>query len=283
MDQPQAFGTFVKRYGKIFRTSSYIQWGESRQSLGAVLMLNPGSAEFGKMNPKMGLRLDQFGAAMGKIHPDQTMDQLIRLVDQFYESRPSGRLQIYNLFNLRGAYAEKAIKDFEELVVHDRITLEEALASIGELQNHPWILIGWGLHRKNKWKFLQKTKDLWLEQIRTAGIPFFGSQNDRGDYYHPAPLLKTERDHLLSELTEQFNTEIKPVIPFETLTRHRYMVLKWNGEGGTAAQYIVKDNLKGTQGLVSVGQKPVWFHLELAGDPAVANWIDDCEKNPDWL
>ncbi|WP_100486227.1 DUF1643 domain-containing protein [Sporolactobacillus pectinivorans] len=281
MDQPQVFGAFVRRYGATFRTSAYIKWGTSRQSLGSVLILNPGSADFEKMNPRLGAKLKQMGAAMGKIQPDPTMDQLIRLVNQIYEGHPAGKLQIYNLFNLQSTYSAQAINNFEQLACTGKITPNESLATPDELQSHPWILIGWGLHRKNDWKNLQKAKKLWMEKIKTAGIPVFGKQNDKGDYYHPAPLLKAKRDWILSELTNQFNTEIKPLIPYEKLIQRRYTLLKWNGKSGAEAHYIVKDNNDGTQSLIADGREPVWFHLDLAGDPAVADWRSDQGNNFD--
>ncbi|MCM2534691.1 hypothetical protein NDK43_23035 [Neobacillus pocheonensis] len=44
MSEPRAFGTFLKDDGKILRSNTHLKWGESKQSIGAVIMLNPGSA-----------------------------------------------------------------------------------------------------------------------------------------------------------------------------------------------------------------------------------------------
>jgi hypothetical protein len=48
MSQPKVYGTFVKRGKNIYRTSAYIQWGDSEKSLGACLLLNPGAASLDK-------------------------------------------------------------------------------------------------------------------------------------------------------------------------------------------------------------------------------------------
>ena len=77
MNQPKAYGSFVKRGDHIFRTSAYIQWGESEKSIGSCLLLNPGSANFDKINSKLTTSLHTLGYADGEINTDPTMIQLI--------------------------------------------------------------------------------------------------------------------------------------------------------------------------------------------------------------
>ena len=45
MNEPKrSFGTLLKDDGKTLRSKTRLQWGESKQSIGSVIMLNPGSA-----------------------------------------------------------------------------------------------------------------------------------------------------------------------------------------------------------------------------------------------
>jgi hypothetical protein len=50
MNQPEVYGTFIKRDQHLFRTSAYIQWGQSSKSIGSCLMLNPGAANLEREN-----------------------------------------------------------------------------------------------------------------------------------------------------------------------------------------------------------------------------------------
>ncbi|WKB36113.1 hypothetical protein QS257_02230 [Terrilactibacillus sp. S3-3] len=139
MNQPKAFGSFMLRGGHAFRTSAYIQWGRSQESLGAVLMLNPGSAGFAANNPELREKLTRFGAAMGRLQTDPTMNQLIRIIEKIYKDRSSieGRLYIYNLFNLQETNSDAAVSEFEALVDDGRLMLNESLISADELRRHP--------------------------------------------------------------------------------------------------------------------------------------------------
>ncbi|RYM04770.1 DUF1643 domain-containing protein [Sporolactobacillus sp. THM7-7] len=287
MTRPKAFGSFVLRHGKLFRTSAYIQWGKSSKSLGAVLMLNPGSADFGRMSPDLEARLKNYGAAMGAIRTDPTMEQLIQLVERIYEDRSSlgGRLQIYNLFHLQETNAAQAITTFESLVNRHKLTITQSLVTVDELKTHPWILVGWGLSYNRQWKNLKAIKDQWLEHIRLSGIPKFGIMNQRGDYCHPCPLITSERPIILKELVHVFTKTVKPLLPSEKNVLARYTLLRWNNQRGDEARFIVRNNRTGTQSLVTPRrpQDTVWFHYDLAADESVEEWTTCDDKSVDDL
>ncbi|GGL51551.1 DUF1643 domain-containing protein [Sporolactobacillus putidus] len=277
MNQAKAFGSFVLRHGKTFRTSAYMQWGKSKKSLGAALMLNPGSAHPNKLNPDLDARLKTLGAAMGRIQPDPTMDQLIRLIEKIHNDHPmiEGRFQIFNLFNLQETNAETAIDTFESLVDSHKITVTESLVTPGELQVHPWILLGWGVNHRRGWRHLREIKDLWLQQIEASGIPKFGKMNKNGDYYHPCPQVVSERPIMLDELFNQYSKAIKPLLPAEKpIQLKNYSLLRWNRKQGREAQAILRDNRTGLQCLFTPGlsQNLIWFHCNLANDLSLSDW-----------
>ncbi|MYL64185.1 hypothetical protein GLW07_12565 [Bacillus hwajinpoensis] len=141
MNKPTAYGSFKKAGGNIYRTSAYIQWGNSDKSLGACLLLNPGSAALEESLEEI---FDKHGIASGSIRStDPTMNQLIALVEKIYQSERvlSGRLDIYNLFNLQNTSAYEAINQFEELVRSGHYNIKGSVVSTKELQLHPWIIV----------------------------------------------------------------------------------------------------------------------------------------------
>ncbi|MDX8289115.1 hypothetical protein SLL00_04900 [Metabacillus indicus] len=209
MGGPKAHGTFVKRGSNIYRTSAYIQWGESDTSIGACLLLNPGSAA---LENDLSIQLEQEGYAEGRIKSeDPTMKQLIAFIQNLYEKDHliSGRLHIYNLFNLQNTKSENAIDKFEELVLLGEYEIGESLVTADELLAHPWIMIGWGVKRDKRWKNLQLVKERWSELIVESTVPSFGKLHaKRPDYYHPCPLIPTKRLPMVEELVSIYKQKI---------------------------------------------------------------------------
>ncbi|MGG0937001.1 hypothetical protein ABHN11_12935 [Brevibacillus centrosporus] len=203
MNQPKAYGTFIKRGDHTFRTSAYIQWGQSEKSIGACLLLNPGSADFNKINPVLMEMLNTSFKAEGAITPDPTMDQLILMLEGIYgkEKPIAGRFHIYNLFNLQNAKSINAVDQFEGLVHAGEYDITESLIPLHELQMHPWLLLGWGVDHKASWKNLKRIKEKWINLITQSKVPTFGKKHkESSNYYHPCPLISTHRPTMLNEL-----------------------------------------------------------------------------------
>jgi len=278
MSNPKAYGTFIKRGNKIYRTSAYIQWGESEKSIGACLLLNPGSATLDKY---LSNKLDRTGFASGWIKTeDPTMEQLILFIDKIHENNQeiSGRLHIYNLFNLQNTKSENAIDQFEELVSSGEYDISESLATLDELVLHPWILLGWGVKREGRLKNLQIIKDRGRQLIIESKVPFFGKMHTkRDDYYHPCPLISTQRPLMVEELVSIYKQKFN--------NQRRYTLLKWNGQYGAKAKFIVRDNFTERQSLFIPGkcEELFWFHTDLASDRSVINWEDFGDEECDDL
>ncbi|MBE5394934.1 hypothetical protein [Brevibacillus borstelensis] len=203
MNQPKAYGSFIKRGDHTYRTSAYIQWGQSEKSIGACLLLNPGSADFNKINPDLIKTLNTSFKAEGELTPDPTMDQLILMVEDIYRKEKPivGRFHIYNLFNLQNAKSMNAIDQFEALVQAGEYDISESLISQNELEMHPWLLLGWGVDHKTSWKNLERIKEKWLNLIAQSKVPTFGKKHkESNNYYHPCPLIPTRRPAMLNEL-----------------------------------------------------------------------------------
>lgn len=273
MNKPKAYGTFVKKGDNIYRTSAYIQWGDSEKSIGACLLLNPGSAT---LDNELLYSLDTLGSVSGWIKTeDPTMEQLISFIEKIYEKNQliSGRLHIYNLFNLQNTQSENAIVKFEELVSSGEYGICDSLVSTNDLVSHPWILIGWGVKQEKRWKNLQHIKDKWRELIVESKIPTFGKKHTKkSEYYHPCPLIPTKRPMMLEELVSIYKHKFNAIQE----GKKKYTLLKWNGEYGAEARFIVRDNDTGRQSLFTPGrcEDLIWFHSDLASDDVVSDWND---------
>ncbi|GAA1368389.1 hypothetical protein [Peribacillus frigoritolerans] len=201
MMEPKAFGSFVKRGENIYRTSTFIQWGDSEESIGACLLQNPGSATLDKELTQL---LNAVGSASGWIKAeDPTMKQLVSVIEGIYgKNKPiSGRLHIYNIFNLQNTKSEDAIDHFENLVHSGEYDITKPLVNINEFKLHPWILLGWGVKQEKKWKNFQLIKEKWLKLIKETNVPSFGKKHEKkNEYYHPCPLISSHRPMMAQEL-----------------------------------------------------------------------------------
>ncbi|MCI1589780.1 hypothetical protein [Heyndrickxia oleronia] len=129
------------------------------------------------------------------------MEQLILLVEGIYGKEITGRLHIYNLFNLQNTKSVNAVDQFESLIQSGEYEPTESLVSLDELNTHPWILLGWGVRRESRWTNLERIKEEWRSLISEAKVPTFGKKHPkRDDYYHPCPLIQNDRPIILEEL-----------------------------------------------------------------------------------
>lgn len=116
----------------LIRHSTEIQFGDSKELLGMVVMTNPGSFEFNR-NPGWNAfkngedSEDEFIATNS---PDLTMRNIIKAIRSGYEGlpEPNGILRVYNLSNVRqpnGGKAEKYHKLAKEVLPTGRLHLLE--------------------------------------------------------------------------------------------------------------------------------------------------------------
>ncbi|SDO87868.1 hypothetical protein SAMN04487897_12546 [Paenibacillus sp. yr247] len=187
----------------IFRTNTRMIWGDSSESLGCCLLLNPGSSlPLGYTEQK----LIEKRIYEGQAELDDTMKQIARFVERISPGEPNGVFTIYNLFNLRNPESEDAIDHLRTKVLQGTVELEHSLAPITELNRHPWILLGWGCKQLSKIHPLQKIKKKWIERIEDSKLCYFGYQNMKGDYYHPLP--RGDKEEIIKQYILQYKKAI---------------------------------------------------------------------------
>lgn len=213
----QAYGHFLKRGEHFYRKAAHLQWGHSDKSLGCCLLLNPGSATMKRTAPDLFKELLAYREAQGQVTPDPTMDQLAALLERVYGQEIEGRFTIYNLFYLQNTDDQDAIEQYVSLVEQKAFEFDESLVDKAQLQQHPWILVGWGVKRHRKeWIPLVQIKEKWISLIRTSNVPYFGKPHPKQQtgfyYYHPCPQIPTLRPQIIDELQDLFNQNVRPLL-----------------------------------------------------------------------
>jgi len=199
----EAWGTFIDKGNHTYRTSAYIQWGQSSKPIGTVLMLNPGSATLKDSGENSDNELS------GHINLDPTMKELVDLVQSMGGNKSvEGRLYIYNLFPLQNGSKDSAIKDFNQLWSQNESLVRglpgERTSLIKQLEACPWVLLGWGCGNNSEPLCYLKSK--WLSIIKEAKVPVLGKiGKTEGDYHHPRPHLKSEQVLYKEEILEQYS------------------------------------------------------------------------------
>ena len=201
----KAYATFRQIGDEIYRTNTYIQFGSSKKSIGAVVMLNPGSSV---LTGEARLKLIQKGSYTSETKLDSTMKQLIQFMKETHPEKLEGRLHIYNLFYIKKTKNIEAIELFELLKSTGKYPTV-TLPCLHEMKRHPWILIGWGVETRRRWKYYEVEKRKWLQLIKESDIPYFGVISDQNEYYHPNPNSKAKIERL-EQLIQVFKNKLEP-------------------------------------------------------------------------
>lgn len=198
----KAVSTFQYVGEEIYRTNTYIQFGSSRKSLGAVVLLNPGPA---KLHNEARKKLKMNHSYTSEIPIDDTMKQLITFMEQTH-SNLDGRLYIYYLFYIKSTNSKDAIKLFELLKTAGKYPTI-CRPSTDEIKQHPWIIFAWGNEKGSEYGFYEAEKNEWIEIIETNQIPFFHVKNN-------CPLCPNKIEHFycIKQLIKQFKEQISPAI-----------------------------------------------------------------------
>lgn len=207
--QPKAYGTFKRRGPNIFRTEARLQWGESNNPLGLIIMLNPGSSKLADTsdwewfeNSAKDTDIDN-----EELELDDTMEAVAAILE---DSHPNldGYLEIRNLFNLRTeqAKAGAAIKAYTE-VLNQQIYDEVLHSGFDDLDKFPWVWIGWTVETKEvlKERRLHVLKRIPKDMHRFAickkppsGIPYPEFYS-----YHPYPIIQQRVEDYKETMAEQ--------------------------------------------------------------------------------
>lgn len=268
----------------LLRKDTIIQFGDSSKPIGIIFMTNPGSFSF-KGSEEWGLF--QTGKTPYKIFeaqdkPDLTMQNLIKVIREAYQKTgltPNGVVQILNISNVVEPSKEKveekhnrAMKLLEknmadtkliiEPVVNDEYEFVKACSQVG------FVIMGFA---DNIFSSEIAKLIAWTNNPAIAG-KLVSSIDDKGRFSHPRrwrtePFLMIKAIERLGNL---LNKKMEPQSVFG------YTLLRWNGEYGSKAKFVVQDNQKNLQSIFIPGrlQDLVWTSADLANDPELNEWSD---------
>lgn len=202
----KAYGTFTKRNGLIYRTDTYIQFGESEEIIGACVLCNPGSSELKNQMDRENLKkFEGYKAIQGEAKIDGTMKQLIGILKGKYDERLEGRFWIFNLFTLVNATMNDAIIELNNKVIDDIDLLEKDYLDYKEkVSSIPWILVGWGCKSNKK---LNELKNKWLKILDEDDSNLIGQTHKVSPhYYHPLPRIYSKKVEYVEDIILQLKS-----------------------------------------------------------------------------
>jgi hypothetical protein len=196
LDSYKAFGTFYKSNGCICRKEAYLQFGNSSNSIGTIIMLNPGEASFVDKS----IVFDD--EKTGELIPDKTMKRLAEILQQSNIEPLNGRLHIYNLFPFQQTSSKNAVKEKQWLLLSYE-TNKTIIRQFKE-ERHPWVLLAWSTEKGPE---LKRLKDQWLSAIYDTDIKVFGLRaKGKLMFYHPYPRIHKHRERYFKEIIQQLQS-----------------------------------------------------------------------------
>ena len=137
----KGFGKFIQKDNHVYRTEAYLQWGISENTIGTIIMQNPGAAS------EKEAVVDALREV--ELNLDPTMHSIKSVVEEAYKNQQlEGRVYIYNLFALQNPKGSQAILMFnkmwstnEPLICDLPLDREKLLQRFNE---GSWIWISWG-------------------------------------------------------------------------------------------------------------------------------------------
>lgn len=216
----KVYGEFFREDGLEYRTKTILQIGDSWDLIGTIIMKNPGSAF-----PTTKIHETEFKTIKNKFYPeisvdnwfefkaDSTMSRISEIFDGTYVDKKvelNGVIIIYNLFNIREAKIQIAVKKAN--TTNSTHLLPNSTEVIKLSQNRP-IYLGFRWEHKN-------TQNLHQPQIEKFACELFDFvknsdnmylENDMIDnhFYHPlSPQIKnTKYQHILENFFSKLQSK----------------------------------------------------------------------------
>ena len=208
----KAYGKFVKKDGFIYRTNTYLQFGESDRVIGACILCNPGSSSLldkKKEEELLNYQGESQYEVKGELKLDPTMSQLKDIFLKTYDNELEGRLKIFNVFTIRNAKMSEAKKLLVNEWVDNDLLFQDFNKYKDQYTNKSFLhtLIGWGC---DDFSALKREKKRWLAFINDNNVTQVGIDHANSPhYYHPLPQLVEKRIDYKNEICKQYISILK--------------------------------------------------------------------------
>lgn len=183
----KVYAHFIEEGGVMYRWRTLLQFGNSWQVKGSVVMKNPGSAyplcpgqPVSDMFVLSELQIIDGSAPWYEFKADITMSCIARLfgVDD-------GVIQIFNLFNIREADLSKALQLYEGLPMHKRTIISTTEQDISQLVAP--VYLGWG-PLGNDERFSEKARRIF-DAVKDSATSLKTEFSDN-PFFHPLYLMQ---------------------------------------------------------------------------------------------
>lgn len=182
----------LSRDGLQYRWRTILQFGHSWDIIGSVVMKNPGSARplqtfITEAELNALAYFDDSNAPWYLFTPDNTMQNIEKLFVARNEGKPlDGVIQIFNLFNIRNADLDKAIKS-------SMLAKESVLSTINEdikamQQYNSPIYLGWGALGSDQ-RFKDKARKIFQFARYEKNQNYLFPEFEDNRFYHPQYLM----------------------------------------------------------------------------------------------
>ena len=200
----KAYGIFTKKDGNIYRTHTYMQFGNSDEIIGACVLCNPGGAELYDKSEQQ--RLDDYNETKkyiikGELKVDPAMRQLESILIEIEGQKINGRFMIFNLFTLKDPIMKVAVKKIKEESVSKDLIFADFKNFELMKQCFPWLLVGWGVD-EDQTLLVEKKK--WIDLIKNSGIPYISKIKQEPHFYHVSPKIKEDLKKYKDYIVNQF-------------------------------------------------------------------------------
>jgi hypothetical protein len=199
----KVYAHFAIENGIEFRWRTLLQFGDSWNTIGTVIMKNPGSADplLIDIPNEILSKLNQIDNSYewSEFSDDPTLRLIAKLFEEHYRCQLNGVIQIYNLFNIKDQNLDSALNKLSDSCSSKCFTFEDDIQQL----HHP-IYIGWG--------------DLWKDiRLKSVAQKYFTSAvhicsdnwylssklDDKDNNYHHPQWLMGQGVHTLSSLVHR--------------------------------------------------------------------------------
>lgn len=193
----RGFGKYHYHEGKLFRSEAFLQWRNSEECIGTILLHNPGEVTLKDQLMWKLLKNGEIASASGEldIQHNDPLNRVRNIIEYAYNSNPSGRLYIYNLFNLIKSNRLAALEEYDE--IKTSVPNEILYTSLEKVAISPWIWVAWSVTPKRNKAIFESLVFRVNEHLQKSGnYKIIGDlKNDIhpimgysiNTYYPPAP------------------------------------------------------------------------------------------------
>ena len=205
----KVFAEFVVENGIEYRTKTILQFGNSWDLIGSIVMKNPGSAyPVNEINNEIWKELNENNLVSNysqknwfEFKPDSTMGQVERIFSGYYtvnQIELNGVIQVFNLFNIRHQninIARQLAKESTSAYLYPQVN-----EVISAFKNKP-VFLAWRWEYKNIGEGF--AKDIF-EFVKTSDFMYLKRDMIDNHFYHPGYINTGYKREVVQETLKSF-------------------------------------------------------------------------------